>query len=133
VPFMETMMSQINQLTTAEGIQNFNPDNWASGQKISDRIRNNLPAEFEIDPEQVEVWASLLDEMPVAIHDVLREVIRGAIPRGKGITMLWRPGYDWKIEVTESPDTASSAGRIGVVLESRYPADPHPVQQSSAS
>jgi len=132
MPFMETMLCQINQLTTAEGIQNFNPDNWAPGQKMSDRIRNNLPEEFEVDPVQREAWAAVLDEMPIAIHDTLREVIRGAIPRGKGITMLWRPGYDWKIEVTESPDTASSAGRIGVLLESRYPADPHPVSSSAS-
>ena len=78
-------------------------------------------------PVTPDVMAEVAANLPPAIHDAVREIIRGAISRNQGITFAWRPGYDFKLEISEAIDTDASQGGITVVVESRYPHDPHPI------
>jgi hypothetical protein len=55
-------------------------------------------------------------------------VIRSAVARSMPITFAWAPGYDYELSVWDVADTADTAGGITVLLRSRYPADPHPLE-----
>jgi hypothetical protein len=135
MPAYQTFLHAMNQLTARDQICELNIKNWGPGSKLSDRIRDNLP-DREIDglaPEFLlyEELAQVIDELPPSIHDSLVVIIRGGIERNQGITFAWRPGYDYKLEVTESFDTKTTYGGITVLLETRYPGDPHPLDRET--
>lgn len=67
--------------------------------------------------------ATLISRMPYSIQHGLREVLRGAVERRVGVTFAWRPGYDFKLEITESLDSETTYGGITVVIETPYPDD----------
>ena len=133
MPAFQTFLHAMNQLTARDAIHKLNRDNWGPGAKISDRIRENLPG-VDLDgiaPEFLlyEEVGKVVDALPPSIHDCLREIVRGGIERKQGITFAWRPGYDYKLEVTESYDSTTTYGGITVILETRYPTDPHPLDR----
>jgi hypothetical protein len=137
MPAYQTFLQALNQLAVRDTICELDADKWGPGTKLSDLIRNDLPnfhlhglaPEFRLYSELAEV----VDALPPSIHDSLREIIRGGIERNQGITFAWRAGYDYKLEVTESYDTTTTYGGITVVLETRYPGDPHPLARSHTS
>jgi hypothetical protein len=136
MPAFQTFLHAMNQLTARDQICELNIDNWGPGSRLSDRIRANLPGvELEgLAPEFLlyEELAQVIDALPPSIHDCLREIVRSGIERNQGITFAWRPAYDYKLEVTESFDTRTTYGGITVVLETRYPGDPHPLDRSDS-
>ena len=129
MPAMQTMLHTLNHLTARDAINQLTEENFRPGCKLSDRIRENLPDKGleSIAPVDFDYagLADVVDAFPPAIHDTIRELIRGAIGRNQGITFVWRPGYDFKLEISEALDTTKTYGGITVVLESRYPEDPH--------
>lgn len=136
MPAFQTFLHAMNQLTARDHISDLNIENWGPGCKLSDRIRDNLPDRTlgGLAPEFLlyQELGDVIDALPPSIHDCLREVVRGGIERNQGITFAWRPGYDYKLEVTESFDTVTTYGGITVILETRYPGDPHPLNASSS-
>ena len=134
MPAFQTFLHALNQLTARDEIHKLNRDNWGPDAKISDRIRENLP-EVKLDgiAEEFLLYREVgdfVDSLPPSIHDCLREIVRGGIERKQGITFAWRPGYDYKLEVTESYDSETTYGGITVIIETRYPDDKHPLDRS---
>lgn len=129
MPAMQTMLHALNHLTARDVINHLTEENFAPGCHLADRIRENLPEKdlASLGPVELDYnsLAAVAEALPPAIHDTIRELIRGAIGRNQGITFVWRPGYDFKLEISEALDTKKTYGGITVVLESRYPADPH--------
>ncbi len=136
MPALQTLCHALNQLTARDAINTLDATNFGPDCPLSDRIRIGLPQRDLVGlvpgDQLLEEMAAILDTLPVSIHDSIREIIRGAIGRNQCITFAWRPGYDFKLEVSESIDSKTTHGGITVVLESRYPSDPHPLYGQTA-
>ena len=43
------------------------------------------------------------------------------------VTFAWAPGYDYRLSVWDVSSTATTKGGITLLVETRYPDDPHPI------
>ena len=71
-----------------------------------------------------------IETIPEAISGAMLGAIKANLERGKGavaITFAWRPGYDFGLELYDTPGTPESKGGITMIVTTRYPRDlPHP-------
>ena len=74
---------------------------------------------------------SYIATLPGSFHESLRSVIYYALTQKPPIpvTFSWAPGYDYEFNLWHAPDAAETRGGITVMIKSRYPADPHPLQK----
>lgn len=79
-----------------------------------------------IDPGRI---ARILQQQPATIMEAQRAVVHRNLQRAEpyGMTFAWAPGYDYEVNVWESPPTDATPGWITVLIKSRYPKDPHPI------
>jgi hypothetical protein len=132
MPAYQLYLGALNCRTTYDRIREFDIADFGPDRDLADTVRQlpdleGLAAPLQLQREVAEVIAS----MPPSISNTIREVMRGAIERRVAVTFAWRPGYDFKVEVTESLDSSSTRGGITVLLESRYPDDRRPQGDSS--
>ena len=132
MPAYQLYLGALNCRTTYDRIGDFDVADFGPDRELADTVRQlpdleGLAAPLQLQREVAEVIAS----MPPSIRNTIREVVRGAIERRVAVTFAWRPGYDFKVEVTESLDSSSTRGGITVLLESRYPDDRRPQGDST--
>lgn len=132
MPAYQLYLGALNCRTTYDRIREFDIADFGPDRELADTVRQlpdleGLAAPLQLQREVAEVIAS----MPPSIRNTIREVMRGAIERRVAVTFAWRPGYDFKVEVTESLDSSSTRGGITVLLESRYPDDRRPQGDTS--
>lgn len=132
MPAYQLYLGALNCRTTYDRIGDFDIADFGPDRELADTVRQlpdleGLAAPLQLQREVAEVIAS----MPPSIRNTIREVVRGAIERRVAVTFAWRPGYDFKVEVTESLDSSSTRGGITVLLESRYPDDRRPQGDST--
>lgn len=72
---------------------------------------------------------------PESIKEALRAVIISAVTRDNPIpvTVMWMPGYDYEVTISEAAGTPESIGGISVFVRTRYPADTHPTAEMPRS
>jgi hypothetical protein len=101
------------------------PDAFAEGVRLADLVE---------DQEHVPMEAAVayLDSMPEGIQEAIRAVIRSNLQRDNPlpITFAWQPGYDWELTINDVSNTEKTHGGITMIVRSRYPDDPHPMEQS---
>jgi hypothetical protein len=102
----------------------------AIGRSTQSMLGENSPLGESVqgvDPARV---ASILQEQPATIIEAQRAVVHRNLQREEpyGMTFAWAPGYDYEVNVWESPPTDASPGWITVLIKSRYPDDPHPLK-----
>jgi hypothetical protein len=119
-------MGPLNERFNAANIRNADvnrADAFAEGVQLADLVE-----EEEFVPQRGVV--AFLQQMPVAIHEAVRAVIRANLMRDQPlpITFAWQPGYDWELTVNDVASTDETEGGITVILRSRYPKDPHPLE-----
>jgi hypothetical protein len=80
-----------------------------------------------LDPSQV---SRILKAQPPTIIEAQRAVVHRNLQRAEpyGMTFAWLPGYDYEVNVSESPPSGGAPGWITVIIKSRYPGDAHPVK-----
>mgnify|MGYP001546233750 FL=1 len=132
MPAYQLYLGALNCRTTYDRIGDFDIADFGPDRELADTVRQlpdleGLAAPLQLQREVAEVIAS----MPPSIRNTIREVVRGAFERRVAVTFAWRPGYDFKVEVTESLDSSSTRGGITVLLESRYPDDRRPQGDST--
>jgi len=132
MPAYQLYLGALNCRTTYDRIREFDIADFGPDRELADTVRQlpdleGLAAPLQLQREVAEVIAS----MPPSIRNTIREVMRGAIERRVAVTFAWRPGYDFKVEVTEALDSSSTRGGITVLLESRYPDDRRPQGDTS--
>lgn len=80
------------------------------------------------DPESISYV--ILDSIPQGMQAALKALIAQNLSREPGdrweMTFAWAPGYDYQLSLWEAPSTVVSRAGITVMLQTRYPADPHP-------
>jgi hypothetical protein len=70
-----------------------------------------------------------LEEWPPVLAEVFRTAIHAGLSKEPGlghITLAWQPGYDYALHITETTEFEGSPGGLTIVVQSRYPYDPHP-------
>ena len=132
MPAYQLFLGALNCRTTYDRIGEFDPVDFGPDRDLADVIRRLPDLEGLASPLQLQDdVAAIVADMPPSIRNTIREVMRGAIERRVAVTFAWRPGYDYKIEVTESLDSSRTRGGITVLLESRYPDDRPPPPNTS--
>ena len=135
MPAYQMFLHSLNRATGYDRIGDLAELDFGPDHELADRI-SELPPLEGLPGEQGDLAADvaeLVNAMPYSIRHGIREVVRGAIDRGVGVTFAWRAGYDYKLEITESLDGDTTHGGITVVLETRYPDDHHPNQHPEPS
>lgn len=128
MPAYQMFLHSLNRKTGHDSISELGALDLSPDTELATQISllpelEGLPGAQE---ELAPTVAALISAMPYSIRHGLREVLRGAVERGVGVSLVWRAGYDYKLEISEALDSATTHGGISVVIESRYPDDPHP-------
>jgi hypothetical protein len=132
MPAYQLYMGALNCRTTYDRIGEFDPADFGPDRELAETVRRFPDLEGLAPPLQLqEEIAEIIATMPPSIRNTIREVMRGAIERRVAVTFAWRPGYDFRVEVTESLDSSTTRGGITVLLESRYPDDRRPQTDTS--
>jgi hypothetical protein len=114
------MMVKLNRLTTADKIALYKEKFGNTPIPVREFI-----AKFAKGPQQARFASSLPPGFLAALTGVLVENMERKKPLS--ITWAWKPAYDYELTIWECEDTAISAGGITILLGTRYPLDPHPV------
>ncbi len=75
--------------------------------------------------------AEFIDSMPSSMAYGVAAICRHAVLASKGVVFTWKAGYDWNLDISDTPDTASTPGGVRIEITSRYPNDPHPLASGS--
>jgi hypothetical protein len=116
MPLYQALLSELNERFGPDRIAGLDPATFSEGVRLSDLVSTTVP-----------LLATALDALPPAIHDSIRAVIRSAVLRQLPITFAWAPGYDYRLSVWDVASSATSRGGLTVLIETRYPDDPHPL------
>lgn len=125
MPAAQTAMGPLNQRFAAGSVADRKlnpPEAFGPGMQLADLVED----EPHVDREFVRAFIA---SMPRAIHEAIRAVIHQNLEADEPlpITFAWLPGYDWELTISDVADTDRTRGGITVVLRSRYPDDPHPL------
>ena len=121
MPAYQALFSELNQLFGPARIAEIDTALFTEGSRLSDLL-----------PTRVAQLAPAIDALPPAIHDGIRAVIRSGVMRRLPITFAWAPGYDYRLSVWDVATTESSRGGLTILVETRYPDDPHPLHGTMA-
>ena len=116
MPAFQVMFEALNERLRHDRIGELDPAAFAEGQSLAGLL-----------PEGAERLAFALDALPSALHEAIRAVLRDAVVRGMPVTLAWAPGYDYKLTLWDVADTTDTHGGITLLVETRYPADAHPI------
>lgn len=127
---MQTAVSQMN-VAFGEGIGDFDPDvangfNPCDGLGLTDALRR-VPS-FDLG----DAVYDFIDTWPSALRAAVQAIIWENFnrPETVPITFAWQPAYDFGLVIHDVHNTDTTAGGITIVLQSRYPADRHPLTVS---
>ena len=130
---MQTATSQMNYVFGPEGLDGFEGSeegfNPCNGLSLTDALAQVPHLRL---PRPV---LRFIGQWPSALQAAVQAVIwenfnrKGTVP----ITFAWQPGYDYGITVHDVRDTSKTRGGITIVLTSRYPDDPHPLDRKTRS
>jgi len=127
MPALQTAMTKLNSSFAPGEIDKFatSADKFAPGK--------TMDAGLITQPGTVlhKALESYIATLPGSFHESLRSVIYYALTQKPPIpvTFSWAPGYDYEFNLWHAPDAAETRGGITVMIKSRYPADPHPLQK----
>ena len=129
MPMLQFMLGRLNRRFSAQELieTRGRRELWAPGRSLSQIAREARTAP----PELLELWATFLDTIPIAIQETIRAVAYAALSANPPVevTFAWAPGYDFEVTVWQAPDTRATKGGITVLVRSRYPDDRHPLRQ----
>lgn len=117
MPVFQVLFSELNARMRKEMIGDIDPELFAEGRRLSETL-----------PEEASALGFALDALPSGIHEAVRAVIRDAIGRQMPVTVAWAPGYDYKLTLWDVADAPDTNGGITLLVETRYPDDPHPLK-----
>jgi hypothetical protein len=127
MPALQTVLGQLNTAFGRDGIAELakHREDFAPGKP--------LPAELIVHSKMPlhDDWAKYVNSIPRSMQEALRSTIYYALSTNPPIqiTFAWAPGYDYELTIWDAPDTNVTKGGITVLLKSRYPDDPHPLQK----
>ena len=116
MPALQVTFAELNVQLGPEAIKGLDPDLFAEGVMLSAVL-----------PDDLRPLGFALDALPSGIHEAVRAILRDAVQREMPVTVAWAPGYDYKLNVWDVSSTDDTLGGITLLVETRYPDDPHPI------
>jgi hypothetical protein len=116
MPALQVTFSDLNGKFGPDGIKVLTPDLFSEGTRLSGLL-----------PDELQPLGFALDALPSGIHEAIRAILRDAVTREMPVTIAWAPGYDYKLNVWDVSSTDDTLGGITMLVETRYPDDPHPI------
>src|SRR5579862_1850184 len=116
MPALQVTFAELNVQLGPEAIKGLDPDLFAEGTRLAQTL-----------PDDLQSLGFALDSLPSGIHEAIRAILRDAVSREMPVTIAWAPGYDYKLNVWDVSSTDDTLGGITLLVETRYPDDPHPI------
>jgi hypothetical protein len=116
MPALQVTFAELNARFGPDAIKELTPDLFAEGNRLSELL-----------PDDLQPLGFALDSLPSGIHEAIRAILRDAVTREMPVTIAWAPGYDYKLNVWDVSSTDDTLGGITLLVETRYPDDPHPI------
>jgi hypothetical protein len=116
MPALQVTFCELNVQLGPEAIKGIDADLFAEGVMLSAVL-----------PDDLQPLGFALDSLPSGIHEAIRAILRDAVSREMPVTIAWAPGYDYKLNVWDVSSTDDTLGGITLLVETRYPDDPHPL------
>jgi hypothetical protein len=121
VPTFQAMAERLNERFSSAGVGTIDPGLFAPGQHLADGLEALGVVTNPAERAWVEAWpAALLESVRALLHEDLTRAAPLAV------SWVWMAGYDYRLTFAEAPGTPATRGGISVLVETRYPADPHP-------
>jgi hypothetical protein len=134
MPLMQTALTSMNTAFGPEAMDALDSDaraRWSPSEDntLSDALHGMPSLDLS------DAVLSYINGWPSGLQAAIKGVIHENFNRSATvpITFAWKPGYDYAVEIYDVHDTETSRGGITIILTSRYPADPHPLNGSTAS
>ena len=124
MPIMQFTINDLNQRFSPDQIGSQRVEDFAEELRLDEVIVERLSV-----GQEYAGFAAFLATAPDGITKALTGAIRSAISREQPITLAWMPGYDWEMSITDVSD-ADTPGGMTIVIRSRFPGDPSPVDSS---
>ena len=131
MPWLSTTLGYLNtQLGTEEHIDSVDAALYAPGAVMSQSTLTIVGDQAVAGP--LPTIVSAVDATPPGISEAMRALIFQNLtrPQRSLMTFAWAPGYDWELNVWESPGSGQTRPSITVLVKSRYPNDPNPLTGS---
>jgi hypothetical protein len=132
MPKMQTTVSGLNTAFSEPGVKGLvaQRDRFAPGEPLHTAL-----ADHGATPGTPlhHAFREHLRKLPGAVSETLRATIHHALGTTPPthITFAWAPSYDHEITVWHAPDAEDTKGGITVLIKSRYPNDPHPLDKTA--
>lgn len=130
MPMMQYTIHDLNKRFSLDGIGDQDIDHFHEDLSLREVITEKL----EIG-RQYKGFGEFLDTAPDGIAQALQATLRSAISRGQPVTMAWKPGYDWEMNIIDVSAAktrgAATPGGVTIIIQSRYPDDPSPVDSGA--
>ena len=120
---LNTAFSRTEIAQTAHGRDSFSP-----GQPLGDALAGMIA------PAGSPMYFAFRDYVcliPGSIQESIRSTLHYALSTDPPTLVIgaWVPAYDYEVTVWQAPDTSETRGGITLLLKSRYPGDPHPLDR----
>jgi hypothetical protein len=69
---------------------------------------------------------TFLDSVPPSLDAAIRGAMLSAVQRGLHTQLMWKPAYDWAVEMWEVADGIEPPGALSVLLQA-----PHPFEEGA--
>lgn len=121
MPMLQLAVSALNQRFDEEGVRKLAQAGVDLRRPFGEMARSflgeDLPPGFD----------EYVDQMPVGLQRAISAAVQTAVDRRLPVTFAWAPGYDWELSLWDVADTSQTRGGMTVLIRSRYPTDPHPL------
>lgn len=121
MPFLQLVIHDLNAHLAPGQIENFDTADFDEAIPLRDIVMSSLGVGAGADGLD-----GFLNTAPHAVSYAFKAILRSAASRRQPVTLVWMPGYEWELTVTDTAD-ATTPGGISVLVRSRYPGDPSPV------
>ncbi len=128
MPRFQTMLIELNAAFRESEVPKLaaNSAIFAHGQSVADALSGLVATPGTVEHR---AFRSYLGQLPGSVSEALRATIHHALSTSPPtlVTFAWAPSYDYELTCWQAPDTHETRGGITVLINSRYPADKHPL------
>lgn len=116
MPYAQAMVERINVAYNKDNVAKLPQDNL-------DAMPFGAAAE-KLGLATTAAEVNYLNTIPPSVRDAIRAALRSARVRGVRLQMLWAPGADFELTVSEVPGIPDSPGGISLLLKGPYAKSP---------
>lgn len=128
MPRLQTLLGALNTAFSRSEIAQtaHGRDSFAPGQPLGDALAGMVSS---LGSPMYLAFRDYVSVIPGSIQESIRSSLHYALSTDPPTLVIgaWAPGYDYEVTVWQAPDTEETRGGITLLIKSRYPGDPHPL------